>query len=418
MKILMIFCFSLILITAGVVYAAAVPIEAPKVEVKKEEPRAEVPQDFKKLADVDLPDYDLADIASRLTYADLGRFEGVSKQFQKIAEAEFKNRLGELGYLWAKGEVIQKSLHLHEGKVIRAFATTDGSIISVGTDHQIYVWQWDNETKSYKTIRKITDDVNADISYADFSAVKNWLVLEHVNHLVNVWDVQAIKKINHFNVGYGNCLLSSDGSTLAVIKLETAHPTIVDVWDLATGASKEIDIGVIRAMQIFPALSPDGKKLALQEDFPGPITIWNLAINARENKFKFDKRAILMSFLPDGKLITYTVDVSRDQISIWDVQLGKEISTLDCRNYDLGFDNSLRLSHGGSLFAVWFPSKGKIVLWHAQSGKVIRELDISCYVRALDFTPDDKMIIAGCVNGDIMVWQAKLPEKKEAKSTK
>ncbi len=414
MKILMIFRFSLILITAGVVYAAAVPSEAPKVEVKKEEPKAEVPQDFKKLADVDLPDYVLADIASRLTYADLGRFEGVSQRFQKIAEAEFKNRLGDTGYLWAKGGII--STTFHQRGVIGVFATTDCSIISVGDDYRIYVWQWDNQIKAYKTIRKITDDVNADISTAGFSPVKNWLVLVHANRLVDVWDVKTAKKINQFRVGNGNDLLSRDGSTLAVIKLETAHPTIVDVWDLATGTSKEIDTGIL--LMLTPTLSPDGKKLAFQENFPGPITVWDLATNARENQFKFDKRAMHMSFSPDGKLITYSVDLIRDQISIWDVQLGKDISTLDCGNYGLGSDSSLRLSRDGSLFVVRFPSKNKIVLWHTQSGKVIRELDVSRSVRVLNFSPDNKMIIAGCRNGDIIVWQAKLPEKKEAKSTK
>ncbi len=35
----------------------------------------------------------------------------------------------------------------------------------------------------------------------------------------------------------------------------------------------------------------------------------------------------------------------------------------------------------------------------------------------LAFSPDDKMLVAGCLNGDIITWKAQ-PKNKEVKSTK
>ena len=79
-----IFCFSLLILTVGMVYAA-----------EQQEKKAPVtPSDFSLLAN--LPDFELAQIVATLPYSALGRFEQVSRRFAKIAQVEFKNRLGDM----------------------------------------------------------------------------------------------------------------------------------------------------------------------------------------------------------------------------------------------------------------------------------------------------------------------------------
>jgi len=134
--------------------------------------------------------------------------------------------------------------------------------------------------------------------------------------------------------------------------------------------------------------------------------------NGLDRRGHFRLGAFSLSFLPDGKLTAYEEFMHPNEVKVWDVQTGKQLSTFDYSSYViLPF---ITLSHNGALFAGVSLAKNKIVIWHAQSGKILQELKISCRVNtlALQFSPDDKMLVAGCKNGDILTWQAKLPEKK------
>ncbi len=413
-----IFCFSLSLMITGIVYAA-VPKEAPKEPSKQEEPKTS-PQDFKQLED--LTDFELSNIASKLPYADLGRFEGVSQRFQEIAQAEFKNRLGDAGYLWTKGDIIPNQFHAHEGQIAALFFSKDGSIVSVGEDDRhINVWKWDGNI--YKRIMQLVDDVEDDFFRSAFSSESNRLALLHYNGVITTWDVQTGQKISRINaVNTSRLAFSPDGSVLATTT-DYQNPGIINFWDVSTGTkTKEITAEMsgyhheIRSI----AFSPDGKHLASGQSFKRePITIWNVEDLTKEKQLKLNIIDAILLFLPDGKLIAYN---DKLPITIWDAQTMHPIATLKYEHQ--ANVEPMRLSHDANLFA-GRPLGGnekKVVIWHIQSGKILRELDTMGEAMQyrddeLAFSTDDKMLVAGCSNGDIMTWKAQ-PKKKEVKSTK
>ncbi len=399
-----IFCFNLTLITAGIVYAAAVPIATPKKEVPKA-----LPQDFATLED--LSDDVLSIIAADLSKADLARFEEVSTRFQKIAQAEFKNRFGDIGYLWAKGAVLSKLSHAHDGQVFAAYISRDGNIVSIGkNDKKIRVWQ--RAGKTYKKIRQMTDDVKSVIWETAFAPAEDRLVIGHWNYFINVWDIREEKKINQFNINDDErIVLSPDGITLAV---ETNHG-IIHLYDIIKTVIKDIDIR--KPVRIaYCTFSPNGKKLAFQEGLPSSIiTVWNLETNARENQFIFTQDHQDLLFLSDGNLITID-DNNSGQIVVFDVQKKEPISVL---HYSGNGEMKYKaFSQSGALFAAWAPSENKIIIWNMQSGKILQELNTSGEIKTLKFSPDGTIIVAGSDNGDIYAWKAWLSQKKEAKSTK
>ncbi len=411
-----IFCFSLMLITAGLIYAA-VPKEMPKEPSKQEEPKTS-PQDFKRLED--LPDFELSNIASKLPYADLGRFEGVSSRFQKIAQAEFKNRLGDAGYLWAKGEIIPNQFHAHEVVVNSVFVSNNGSIVSVGsTDRHISVWKWDGTV--YKKIRQMTDDFNYNyyfIFQAEFSPAENRLVLRHAHNIINVWDVQAGKKINQFNIGVSYFVaLSPNGTTIA----SRSEAENIEFWDAVKGVkTKQITAAMTgyRDEIRYLAFSTDGKKLASSSQSEDePVLIWNVETLALENKFKFNKEYADLLFLPDNKLIAYQHETEPPPTYlIWDVETSELIGNLEVNVRGVKQLRHLAFSHDGALVAEGVT--GNILpVWSIRTKKIVQTLHTKNQILSLAFSPDDKMLVAGCENGDIVTWKAQ-PKKKEAKSTK
>ncbi len=415
-----IFCFSLLLMITGIVYAAAAPIETPKAEVKKEESKA-APEDFSSLGEQ--PDNVLAEIASHLSDADLARFQLVSRKFRVIGQAEFETRAN---YLWKHGEIIPNQFHAHEGSVEAVFVSNNGNIISVGADSRIYVWKWDGE--KYKKIGSIIDDVNSLMWDTQFSRAENRLVIRHRNNIINVWDVQAGKKINQFEAA-GNAIyisvLSPDGMTLAIVRLGIGD---IEFWDVVKGAMiKQITSemtpyhGEIWSL----AFSTDGKKLASSSQKSEPVCIWDVETLALENQLAFSQEFVKLLFLPGNKLIAYkskTEPIERGvngvTVSVWDVETNKLMAELGLENPTVTYLQDLAFSHDGALVAEGVT--GNILpVWYIKTKKIVtvRRLNTKNQIYPLTFSPDDKMLVAGCENGDIVTWKAQ-PKKKEAKSTK
>ncbi len=404
-----IFCVSLLLMITGIVYAA-VPIGTPKVEAKKEEPKS-APEDFSSLAGQ--PDNVLAEIASHLSNEDLARFQLVSRKFRDIGQTEFEKRPS---YLWKHGEIIQESFHAHEGPVYSLFVSNNGNIISVGYDDRIDVWQWDG--KQYTKIREMIDDVNSVIFHARFSRAANRLVLSHANNIINVWDIQAGKKIKQFDIGVSYfVVLSPDGTTIA----SRSAAEDIEFWDVVKGVRTKqitaamtgyhVEIGSL-------AFSTDGKKLASSSQSEDePVLIWNVETLKQENQFTFNKKYVSFLFLPDNKLIAYQYEIEpTPTYLIWDVETNELIANLDLKDPGVKSLRDLAFSHDGALVAEGV--KGDILpVWYVRTKKIVQTLHTKNQILSLAFSPDDKMLVAGCENGDIITWKTQ-PKKKEAKSTK
>lgn len=412
-----IFCFGLMLVLAGIIYAAEKQFEVPQpVAQKKEEPQT-LSEDFNLLKGQ--PDHILKKIASNLSDADLKRFGQVSHPFYAIAQAEFETRAS---WLWENGKIMPRAFQV-TNKLKSVFVSNDGKIITDEMDknHRIRVWQWDGD--SYKPVKEIVDRdliTSDEHEHAAFCPEKNLLAIIHSSKFVNIWDIQTGNKrqfqiderIHDVFRNQNYSLFSPDGRALAT---PTDHGC-VNLWDIMTGTPKQI-CGDEASPTFSLAFSPDGKKLAfgLWNTWKG--IIWNLETK-QKNTHSLHSPSSDLFFTSDGKLIEFYRTFVSDPV-IFDVQNNRQISKLKNYNeYDLIYKTSF--SHNGVIFAAWSLSKSKIVLWHTQSGKIIRELGTAYtpWVKSLLFSADDKMIVAGCNDGDIFVWQAKLPEKKETKSSK
>jgi len=134
--------------------------------------------------------------------------------------------------------------------------------------------------------------------------------------------------------------------------------------------------------------------------------VWDLT-TYKESTFPFTKGHAQLSFFVGWGTHCQSEGVNT---AILGCRTGKQLSAWKWTSTVLG---TMELAHNDSILAT---NQGKkIVIYHIQSGKLLRELDSTNFVRPLAFSPDDKMLVAGCTNGDILTWKGR---KKVTKSTK
>lgn len=396
-----IFCFSLMFAAANIIYAAE-----GKFEVSQKEEPKEASEDFNLLKGQ--PDHILANYASNLSDADLNLFGLVSHKHHGIAQNEFKTRPS---WLWKNSKIKATRFHAHEVPVNSVFVTNDNKIVSVGrNEHQIHVYQWDG--KEYKNIKQIVDDIKQDIWGAQFSPSTDRLVLSHQGGFINVWNMQTGEKINSFRLGGSEHYfeLSPDGKTIASLVLLMNY---IIFWDLATGKPTKTRVDYDKEISEPFAFSIDGHRLAFKDS--SGVGIWNLKTH-KIRHVDYDKPVYNLSFLPDGKLVSCEIEIMPPaRIAIWDVLANKPMLMFQPPQ-NIPF---LVWSNDGVLLAGVSANNDEISIWHIEAKKIIKKIDISKNnisnqnpVMTLTFSPDDKMIVAGCANGDIVTWKVQSPKKK------
>ena len=160
--------------------------------------------------------------------------------------------------------------------------------------------------------------------------------------------------------------------------------------------------------------SPDGKTLAVTTH-EGLVKLLD-AGTLKESALRIKERlgvALSLAFSPDGKLLAacgfdfHPSGSTFGVVKVWDTDTGKLIKVLQASNS--GEFRSLAFSPDGQQLVAG-DAKSFVTLWNITSGArswSVKTHDEVSYVSAILMSPDGKSVLAGHVNGNIMVLESK-----------
>lgn len=115
-----------------------------------------------------------------------------------------------------------------------------------------------------------------------------------------------------------------------------------------------------------------------------------------------------VAFSPDGKLLA----TGNQGVSLWDTQTNQVLRKIKAR------PNALAFSPQGDVLATG--GYELVQLWNVESGKLLRQLKHTSFVRTVAFSPDGNLLSAGgaliqkgvaeSVGGELVLWDAKTGE--------
>ncbi len=240
---------------------------------------------------------------------------------------------------------------------------------------------------------------------------------------VRVWDVATGREVSHMihDGVITSVAFSADGKLVASGSIDkTAR-----VWEVGTG--KEIARMTHNDLVTVVAFSPDGKYVAsgsshlypLMGIYPivmanafvaGDARVWETATGKEVAHITQSGGVLSLAFSPDGKyLVTGSIN---DSAQVWVAATGKVVASM---------------SHGEPVNAVAVSQDGKYVIsgsgemrksagyqiegntarvWETATGKEVAHMTQREPVISVAFSPDNKYVASGSVDGIAMVWDA------------
>ena len=260
----------------------------------------------------------------------------------------------------------------------KRIATASGSLNQV---KEVEVWDIDSETV-IRTFRGHKDTVSSVAFSPDGKRIASTTGSQFYGEIiihgeVKVWDVETGDECSTFQ-GHTDSVIraafSPDGKRLA----SSSYDGTVRVWDAVTGHEERLLLGHTHYVNSV-TFSHDGLWIASASE-DQTVKLWNAATGENVQTFRGHTGIVAdVAFSPDNKKL---VSAGYDQtLKIWDAS-----PTNDLRSRVLGpFDGSL---NGG-------PFDGRLT--------------------GVAFSPDDKKLAFGHVNGTVMIWEVTDDPLKENK---
>jgi WD40 repeat protein len=275
--------------------------------------------------------------------------------------------------------------------------------------------------------------------YAAFSPDSKSIVWTSSNGVIHLYNLDAKKEVQKWSGDAVRFAFSPDGKTLVtgtgdsvtVINLTTGKEVVrFEVKDAVFGAlavspdSKTLAVGYAHGVRLYDltqgkdavardtehpdlyvmalCFSPDGKTLVSGTNV-GKCIVWDIAAKKTQRQFHVARVKDSYSgahypvFTPDGKTLAWTHDDDY-RIHLTDVATGAELH----RPEGKPLPRRIAFAHDGKhLVAPCYD--GKLRIWDATTGKVVRAFDKECrYFRQLVLSRDGKNLVG---IGDVaVVW--------------
>ncbi len=212
------------------------------------------------------------------------------------------------------------------------------------------------------------------------------------SHDAILWDERSGQELHRFPKG--SCAaLSPDGKLAALADVNDNLERMIHVFDTTSGKEVRRFPG---PAQVFALAFCRHNRALICADSNGKVHLLELATGkARmclEGQAPYVHKVLLA---PDGLTLA---SASHQDIRIWDIISGKEISRLPLPM----INKALAFSGDGKILACGVFKDSAIVLWDVSQGKEIRRL--RGRVHDLVFTPDGQTLAAACMDDTIRLW--------------
>jgi serine/threonine protein kinase len=212
---------------------------------------------------------------------------------------------------------------------------------------------------------------------------------------IKLWNLQTGELLYEF-VGHSKEVVTTQISPNGQILVSGSRDGTVKLWDLKTKKLLHTLKGhtdkVTRVV-----ISPDGQTL-FSGDEADKIKVWNLKTGQflRDINGHLDEIESLV-ITGDGQTL---ISASEDKtIKIWNPETGQLLRTLrkhtkEVESAEIDPDGEILVSGG----------KDRIILWELATGKLLRELPQSGFVRSVTISPDGETLISSHEDNTIKLW--------------
>jgi WD40 repeat protein len=268
----------------------------------------------------------------------------------------------------------------------------------------------------------LEDDSSPQNSWV-YSAARNQIVGESavldggmVGAALKFWDADTRKEANTFSVGRGfgtmPLAVSPDGKTVAYPRYSFGAGATLQIALVDASSGKEFDAltvpqGAGRSQQL--AFSADGKTLG-SIGFDRALHLWEVAARKQLAPTTTENRTVDVScfaFSPIDSLIASVIsnrNSNQGRLVLWDLSTGSIKQQVEIQGGQP--PATVAFSPDGKLVA-GSASDGKLTIWNATSGEVVKDWTIPGLASQLVFSAGGEALVTGNANGTVFVFRLK-----------
>lgn len=288
--------------------------------------------------------------------------------------------------LWdLKREV--KIAELNADKVLTSTFNADGRYLITVSPERARLWR----AEDGREIKMLDGDAGP-VRNAVFSPDGKAILTSSADRTARIWDVETRREIvlRHTR-GVSQAQFSPDGKRV----MTETDDGVVWLWNAVDGASIGM-LGTTGDRGYSGVFSPDSKS-ALTWRRDGTVRIWNSDRGDEIRALSLKETLDDLALTPDGKRII------TKSARLWTLENGSEFFALEGKISSF----SKSFSSDGKRAVTFSGSAAR--LWNLESGYEIAALKGHAkYITNAIFSPDDRFVATGSVDGTVRLWNATL----------